>query len=406
VGFELGDLPRRDFLRLGAQAAGALALASCGGGGPTPRPRASGPDLKVGGILPASGMYAELGDSIRKGMQLYFDRVGNLAGGRRIVTIWEDELAGDTSIALSRARKLVEQDHVGLIAGIVAGPSAVAIRDYVDQNRIPTLIAHAGANSLSRDRRSPYVYRTSFSDWQLSQPMGKHLVDIGVKRLVLVYSNYPAGLETAQGIKETYSGEVLAEIRPPFPNSGGDFAATITQIDNARPDAIYVFMAGQDAVAFVKQARTQLDQGIRLTGTGFFLEQDVLGGLGDAAPLGALTGLHWALTLDNRDNQDFTSGFKRAFDRTADVYAMQGYDTARVIVEALNAVGGGTDDRLAFMKAISQVRFKSPRGDFRFDPNSNNVVNPVYVRQLVGDPRLGVTNRVVGTIPNVIDPGP
>ena len=402
----LGDeLPRRDFLKLGATTAGALALAACGGSTAAPPSGPTGPDFKIGRILPSSGTYSELGDSIRKGMQLYFEKVGGAAGNRKIVVTDEDEAAGDTSIPLSKARKLVEQDNVDLIAGIVASPNALAVRAYVDQNQVPTLIANAGANALSRAQKSPWVYRTSFSNWQPSQPMGKYLMDNGIRRLTLVYSNYAAGLETASAIKETYSGQIVAEVKPPFPNTSGDFAPFITQINSSRPDAIYVFMSGQDAVNFLKQAKTQLDKSIRVTGSGFFVEQDVLSAIGDAAPIGALTGLHWALTLDNKENRDFTEAFKKRFGKTADVFAVQGYDTARVIVEALDAVKGSTTDRAAFMRAIAKISFKSPRGDFKFDENSHNVVNTIYVRQLVNDARLGATNKVIGSLPNVVDPG-
>jgi branched-chain amino acid transport system substrate-binding protein len=235
--------------------------------------------------------------------------------------------------------------------------------------------------------------------------MGKYLVDNGVKRLALVYSNYAAGAETAEAIKETYTGQVVAEVKPPFPNTSGDFAPFITQINGARPDAIYVFMSGQDAINFLKQAKNQLDKSIKVTGSGFFVEQDVLGAIGDAAPVGAATGLHWALTLDSKENQDFTASFKKEFSKTADVFAVQGYDTARVIVDALNAVKGKTDDKAAFMRAVAAVSFKSPRGDFKFDSNSNNVVNTVYVRQLVNDSKLGFTNKVISSVPNVVDPG-
>src|ERR1041385_5385237 len=355
--------------------------------------------------MPSSGTYSDLGDSIRKGMQLYFEKVGGKAGNRKIVVTDEYESAGDTSIPLSKARKLVEQDNVDLIAGIVASPNALAVRAYVDQNQVPTLIANAGANALSRAQKSPWLYRTSFSNWQPSQPMGKYLVDNGIKRLTLVYSNYGAGQETAAAIKETFTGQVLTEVKPPFPNTSGDFAPFITQINSSKPDAIYVFMSGQDAINFLKQARTQLDKGIKLTGSGFFVEQDVLGAIGEAAPIGAGTGLHWALTLDNKENKDFTDAFKKRFGKTADVFAVQGYDTARVIVEALDAVKGQTTDKAAFMRAIAKVTFKSPRGDFKFDDNSHNVVNTVYVRELVNDSKLGATNKVTSSVANVIDPG-
>lgn len=400
------DLSRRDFLRLGASAAGAVALAACGGGSPPPGPNAlRRPDFKVGVILPISGADAAVGDSIRKGMQLYFASAGHRAGGRRIVVLDRDEASGDPSIPLAAARRLVEQDGVDMIAGMVADLNALAIRNYVDHNRVPTLIANAGVNSLSRRQKSRFIYRTSFSNWQSSQPMGKYLADSGVSRLVLLYSDSSAGAEIAAAIKETFRGPILSEMKPPFPNLGGDFMPYIDQVNQAGPDAVYVVLTGRDAAAFLDQAAARLDKSIKVTGSGFLVEDGVLGALGKSAPLGAITGLHWAQTLDSRENRDFTARFRRAFGRAADVFAMQGYDTARVIVEALDAVRGKTDDASAFMDAISRVSFKSPRGNFRFDAKSNNVVNTVYVRQLVKDPKLGYTHRVIGSIPNVVDPG-
>jgi branched-chain amino acid transport system substrate-binding protein len=401
------ELDRREFLRLSATTAGVIGLVACGGGGGSTGPGApTGKDFKVGVVLPYSGTYQDLGDSITKGMQLYFSRAGNQAGNRKLLMMQEDEAAGDTSIPLTKTRKLVEQDGVDMIAGIVASPNAVAVRGYIDQNQVPTLIANAGANALSRAARSQWLYRTSFSNWQPSQPMGKVLNDAGIKKLTLVYSNYGAGIETAAAIKETYGGQVAAEVKPPFPNTSGDFSSYITQINQSKPDGIYVFMSGQDAIAFLKQAAQTMDRSIKVYGSGFFVEQDVLGAIGSAAPVGATTGLHWALTLDNRENQQFTADFKKKYGKTADVFAVQGYDTARVIVDALNALRGKTDGKQAFMKAIAAVSFNSPRGPFRFDASSNNVVQTVYVRQLVNDPKLGYTNKVVSSVPNVTDPGP
>lgn len=401
------EVGRRDFLRLGATAAGLLGLAACGGSpAVSPGPSApTGPEFKVGVVLPYSGTYQDLGDSITKGIQLYLSKVGNQAGNRKITLVQEDETT-DPQTALSKTRKLVEQDNVDMVAGYVSSAVLLTVRDYLDQNQIPTLVANAGANAISRNRKSPYIYRTSFSNWQPNQPMGRYMVDHGIQRLTLVYSNYAAGAETAAAVKETYTGKIQAEVKPPFPNTSGDFSAFIAQINASKPDAIYVFMSGQDDINFLKQAKQTLDKSIKPFGSGFFVEQDVLRAIGDAAPVGAITGLHWALSLDTKENQDFVAAFQRFAKKTADVFSVQGYDTGRVIVEALNAVKGKTTDKLAFMKAISEVRFKSPRGDFRFDPNSNNVINTIYVRELVNDPKLGLTNKVISSVPNVTDPGP
>jgi branched-chain amino acid transport system substrate-binding protein len=84
-------MTRRQFLRTaavlgGAAAAGPL-LAACGAPG---LGGASGP-LKIGLLLPSSGIYAALGESITNGMKMYLDSVNNKAGGRDIQLIAEDE---------------------------------------------------------------------------------------------------------------------------------------------------------------------------------------------------------------------------------------------------------------------------------------------------------------------------
>jgi branched-chain amino acid transport system substrate-binding protein len=57
------------------------------------------------------------------------------------------------------------------------------------------------------------------------------------------------------------------------------------------------------------------------------------------------------------------------------------------------------------MSAIAAVKFKSPRGDFKFDPVTHNVVQTIYIRKTVKDPKLGWTNQVIDQYPEVADPG-
>jgi branched-chain amino acid transport system substrate-binding protein len=84
--------------------------------------------LRIGVVLSYSGPYARLGQEITRGMELYLERVNLQAGGRRIQLLKEDEEA-DPAVALRKVRKLVEQDRVDLLAGIILSSSAYAIRD-------------------------------------------------------------------------------------------------------------------------------------------------------------------------------------------------------------------------------------------------------------------------------------
>lgn len=402
---------RRGFLRLAGSAAGLAALAACGGGTSSGPGGPTGPEFKVGLVLPASGVYAELGKSITNGIQLYFNSVGNQAGNRKLTIVSADEQTA-LADAVAATKKVVEQDGVDLVAGYVSSPNAAGNRDYLDGQKMPTLVANAGVNSLSRAAKSPFIFRTSFSNWQPSHPMGTYLAEkAGFKKIQLVYARYGAGLESVASFKETFTAAggaiVGADVATPFPNTG-DQTQFVQAIKTDQIDGIYCFMSGTDAVSFLKKADELgvLKKLKVVAGSGFFVEQDVLAAIGPASPLGAITGLHWALTLQNKENQDLIAKYGKAYGgRQLDVFAVQGWDTGRVIVDALSAVKGKTDNKEAFLKAIAAVSFKSPRGDFKFDPATNNVVQTIYVRKLVNDPKLGYTNQVIEQYPGVADPG-
>ena len=360
--------------------------------------------LKLGVLLPYSRVYAQLGESITNGMQLYFDSVGGTAGGRRIEMIKEDEEV-DPQVGLRKARKLVEQDNVDIMTGVVSTATVYAIRDFVDQTKTLFVCSNAGGNDLTRARKSPYIFRTSFSNAQPSLPMGEYVAG-RAKRVTICAADYGAGRESMAAFRggfERAGGTVVSEVYPPFPNT--EYAPFLGQIQASNPEAVYCFFAGSDAVNFVKQYdEFGLKGSIKLFGSGFLLEQDVFEAQG-LAGVGGISGLHWALTLDNPENKKFVEEYSGKFrDRVADVYAMQGYDTARFIVEALNRTNGNTQDKDAVVKAMEGISFASPRGPFRMDPETHNPIHNIYARETResgGKP----TNVVIETFPDIKDPG-
>jgi branched-chain amino acid transport system substrate-binding protein len=294
---------------------------------------------------------------------------------------------------------------VEIIAGLVASPSAVALRDVVHNSKTLLVIANAGANVVTRARRSPYIFRASFSNWQTSYPIGKWFYDNVARSCLAGAADYAAGHEDIDAFKESYlaaGGKVVAEVYPPLNNT--DYGPYVAQMQKAKPEAIFVFFAGSDAARFVTQgAQFGLFKDARLAGPGFLVEEDVLPAQGRNA-LGAYSCLHWALTLQTPENLAFTRAYRARWKRDATVYALQGYDTARVIVEALNVTGGDTTNKPRLIEAMAGVRFISPRGPISFDPETHNVIQTVYMRQ-VREVGQAIHNVVFGTLGVFKDPG-
>jgi branched-chain amino acid transport system substrate-binding protein len=143
---------------------------------------------------------------------------------------------------------------------------------------------------------------------------------------------------------------------------------------------------------------------VRLTGAGFLTEPDVLPAQGQSA-VGVVTGHFYTPLLDNPTNQRFVKEFKEKYNKSTDGFACQGYDTAEVILRALKAVNGNTQDKPKLVDAIAKTEFDSPRGRFRFDPKTQNVIQPfIYVRE-VKEAAGGLNNVVIDRIADVRDPG-
>ncbi len=363
-----------------------------------------GAPLKIGVLLPYSKVYALLGEGITNGMNLYFESIGNAIAGRKIELIKEDE-ENDPQVSLRKARKLIEQDKVDLMTGLVSSAVAYAVRDLVHQNKKILVISNAGANDLCRKLKSPYVFRVSFSNWQPNYPMGEWIAKNVSKKIFVSGPDYAAGKEQIGAFKESFlaaGGTLLGELYPPFPNT--DYGPFLTKIADAKPEASYSFYSGSDAVAFVKQFDEYgLKKSVKLTGSGFMVDNDVLPAQGKSA-LGAITGLHWADTLDNPENKKFMEDYQKKFNALPTSFSVQGFDAARVIHESLQKLNGDTSDSDKIAKAMETVKFASPRGPFEIDPETHNVIQNVYVRE-VKEVNGKLVNVVLDTIKGVKDPG-
>jgi branched-chain amino acid transport system substrate-binding protein len=75
-----------------------------------------------------------------------------------------------------------------------------------------------------------------------------------------------------------------------------------------------------------------------------------------------------------------------------------------VIVEGLNKTGGDVGNKDRFAEALAGVKFSSPRGPFELDPNTHNVIQTIYVRQVR---RVGndIANVVFENLGRIKDPG-
>ena len=392
---------RREFLA-GAAGIGGAAL-GVGVFAPAVRAEMNAP-FKIGCLITQSKAFAVQGANVLDGMNLYFEGINWQAGGRKIELIKEDDEV-NPQLGLQKIKKLVESDKVDVVTGPLGSNVAMAIMGYVKQSNCILVVDGAGVNAVTRKFKSQNIFRCSTTSWQSNAPAGGWLYKNAVKAVVVVASDYSGGHEAIDGFKEGFlpaGGKIVKEIWPQFNNS--DYSSYLAQIKETGVSTVYVYMTGADAVRFITQFNEfGLKKDIKLTGTGFMVEDDALPAEGNAA-LGVVTGLHYTSALDTPVNKKFVAGYKTKYGQYPSCYSEYGYVCARVLAEALNATQGDASDKKKLEQAIQAVSFDAPRGPFRFDPKTQNVIQNIYIREVV---RAGdrLENKVLATIPNVRDPG-
>jgi branched-chain amino acid transport system substrate-binding protein len=358
--------------------------------------------IKIGFMAPYVGTSAKFGTDLRDGFKLALEEVGYKVAGRQIVFL-DEESEGKPEIGLAKARKLIEKDGIHILSGVLMSNVAYAIRDYVIEKKVPFVIANAGANKLTAEQKSPYIFRVSFANGQQDRAGGWYAyTKMNARKVVMIGSDYAAGHEKGEGFAKAFKamgGQVVDEIYPPLGTT--DFAPYIAKLaaNVGKADRVWAFFTGADAIRFV----TQYDEYGLKDKLKLFCEEGVtdeanLPSQKDAA-VGVESYARYCFAYDSPENKRWVAAYQKKYNYDPGSLSEGGYVAGKFIIKALEAVKGKIENKEAFMKALKVVKFEAPRGPIRFDEDQNVIFNTFIER--VEKKGGKYNNAVVDIIPNV-----
>lgn len=364
-------LTRRHFLGVLGATGAVVALPACGssvgndsGGG-----NGNGGTIKVGLIIPQAGVYAPLGTDMRRAWDLWLAQHDKKLGDLTVETVVRDE-GEDPQTGVPAVQRLIQNDQCDVLVGIVNSATALGVRDMVDEAKKVLLITNAGAEDITKSGSSPYIWRTSFTNGQVSAALGKHLGESADYNGVYVIApDYAAGEEAVAGFEKAFKaagGKIAGSSKTPFGKTQ-DYQPFLSRIRQSGAEATFCFYAGSEAVTFVKQYRQfGLAKEIPLYGSGFLTEGGVLDAQA-AAAVGVRTSLHYTSELDNPANQEFVRAYEKKYGTAPTVYSVQTWDAANVLHRALSENGDLNGDTLSKTLGNLGEIDDSPRGGWSFD---------------------------------------
>jgi branched-chain amino acid transport system substrate-binding protein len=380
-----------------------LVLAGCSAPDQASRDFDEGP-IKVGLLAPTSGTVAASGTDMKNGWELWFRLNGDQVAGRTIETVHEDT-AGDPTTALTKARRLVDQEGAKILAGPLLANEGYALAGYVKETAdLVALNPVSSSDDLSQRKRVKTYVRAG--GWQSStptHPAGEWAAQQGWKRVITLCNDYAFGYESCAGFVNTFTdhgGEVVKQLYAPLGTS--DYSSYLAQIDPDAVDGVFVQTVGADSPRFLAAWNSLGLKGkVPLIGNETMVDQSTLRTVKGDGPLGLTSFGHYAEGRQSPATQEFVREYQDAYGQRPSYYACATYTAAQWLTKALQETGGKIADTRALLAAIEGVRLEdSCFGPMRLDEHGGTIAD-VYLRKVVRAYDGALVNEVQRTYEDV-----
>jgi branched-chain amino acid transport system substrate-binding protein len=362
--------------------------------------------IKIGLILPYSGQFADAATQQDNAIKLFMKQNGDTVAGKKIEIIRKDTGGIAPDVAKRLATELVTRDNVDILAGFVLTPNAMAAGDVSAAGKKFMVVMNAATSIITT--KSPYMVRTSLTIPQLNEAFGKWVATNGklnVKKVYTMVSDYGPGHDAEgafqQGFKDG-GGEIVGSVRMAV--ASPDFSAYVQKAKDLNPQGVFIFIpGGAQPGAFGKAlAERGIDtKTMKVMGQLEITDEHALQSMGDAS-IGMITSGHYDYNHKSKMNEAFVKAYNADYKRNPDFFSIGAWDGMHLIYAALKKTGGKTDGD-ALINAAKGMAWESPRGPISIDPDTRDIVQTVYVRE-VQKVKGQLVNVDIASIPNVKDP--
>ena len=363
-----------------------LAMTACGGE-KTPTPNQDETEtIRIGGIGPLSGGYANYGFSVKNGAQLAVDEINAAGGinGKQVELSFQDSQA-DPESAVNAYGKLMDWGMQVSLGGVLSGETASIVAAAREDNIM--LITPSGSADKCIDGNSR-AFRVCFYDSFQGAAAAQYIKNNNMVDTVgILYQSdvdYSVGLYNAFVEACGKSGITIAET-PTFTDATKtDFSTQINALVNSGVKLVFIPFYAEEASTFLTQARGKFADDV------YFFGADGLDGiLGKVEQDPTIANNVLMLTPFAADDpaenvQAFVKAYQTAYNATPDQFAADAYDAVYVIKAAVEKAGTTDGDAMAAAMTSLEVAGVTGTMTWNADGNTNKNASAILYYDGVG----------------------
>lgn len=389
---------RRRLAALGAlTAAAALVLSGCanqgGGGGATGGPQAAAPAAPSNAVLPAgngqgrcnpgtaigyagtiAGQNAALGIAIVNAAQLAVDQHNQANPGCQ-VTLVRADTAGTPDTAIGPTTGLINNPQVLGIVGLPFSGESKAVGPALNAAGLVNITPSATNPGLTKNGWTNF-FRGLGNDAVQGPAAARFIQQRFTPQSVCVVkddSDYGIGL--AQAVTQALGP--VAACQGDVKTNQKEFSATVGQIQQANPQAIFYAGYYTEASPLIQQLRDAGVQTPFVAPDGVKDEQYVVNAAGSAQG-SFLT----CPCVPQEGFTAFTQAYQQAFGVPPQTYSAESYDATTILLQGLDR---GIADRPGLLNFVRSYSGQGLTKKFQWDPTGELTETPVYVYRVEGN---------------------
>lgn len=364
-----------------------MAMAACGS-----EPAANGGNetqsevIRIGGIGPLTGPYANYGLSEKYGAELAVKEINAAGGiaGKQVELSYQDS-QGENESAVNAYGKLMDWGMNVSLGGVLSGETASIVAAARDDDVMLLTPSGSADKCIDGNERA---FRICFYDSFQGAAAAQYIKDNNMVETVGVLyqsdNDYSVGLYNAFVAKCGELGINIAETQTFTATTSTDFSTQVNALVASGVKLVFIPIYAEEASTFLTQARGKFADDV------YFFGADGLDGiLGKVEQDTTIANNVLMLTPFSADNpaenvQSFVKKYQEAYGATPDQFAADAYDAIYVIKAAVEKAGSTSGDALAAAMTSLTVEGVTGTMTWTADGNTNKPASAILYYDGVG----------------------
>ena len=366
----------------GSSSSGSSSSSSAGSSSSSSSSSAAAGTIKIGGIGPLTGPYANYGVSVSQGAKLAVEEINAAGGinGMQVELQYEDS-QGDPESGVNAYGKLMDWGMQLSLGGVFSGETASIVAAAMEDD-IMLLTPSGSADAILEGNDK--AFRVCFYDSFQGAAAAQYVVDNNMATEVGVF--YQSDLDYSKGLYKSFEeranqiGLTIKEVQTFTNGTNTDFSTQINALVNAGVKVVFIPIYAEEASTFLTQAKGKFGSDV------YFFGADGLDGIlgkveQDVTIADNVLMLTPFAAEDPAENvQAFVAAYEKAYDAPPDQFAADGYDAVYIYKAAVEKAGSTSGEALAQTMQSLSVTGVTGTMTWGADGNTNKAASAILYK--------------------------